>query len=209
MSQQINLFNPIFLKQKKYFSAVAMLQALALLIFGSLMVAAYATYQVSALTKEAALSAAQLQAAQAQLAKVRAEYAPRQKSQALEQQIVKFETDIQSYKQVFDILEKGDFGNTKGYSAYLAAFARQIVDGVWLTGLSLVGAGNEIEVRGRALRPEQIPAYINNLKREPVMQGKSFANLEMQVPDTKQPGKTDAASAKPKEPANYIEFSLR
>jgi hypothetical protein len=29
MSQQINLFNPIFMKQRKYFSLLAMLQALA------------------------------------------------------------------------------------------------------------------------------------------------------------------------------------
>ena len=34
MSQQINLFNPIFLKQKKTFSAVNMLDALALLLVG-------------------------------------------------------------------------------------------------------------------------------------------------------------------------------
>jgi len=209
MSQQINLFNPIFLKQKKYFSAVAMMQALALLVIGSLAVAAYATYQVSSLTKEAALSASQLQLAQEQLAKVRAEYGARQKSAALEQQISKTETEMQSYKQVFDVLQKGELGNTNGYSAYLAAFARQIVDGVWLTGFNLVGAGNEVELRGRALRPEQIPAYISKLKREPIMKGKSFATLEMQTPESRQSGKSDAAEEKPKGPANYIEFSLR
>ena len=32
MSQQINLFNPIFLKQKKKFSAVSMVDALAVLL---------------------------------------------------------------------------------------------------------------------------------------------------------------------------------
>lgn len=209
MSQQINLFNPIFLKQKKYFSAVAMMQALGLLVAGSLAVAAYATYQVSNLTREAELSAAQLQAAQAQLAKVKADYGPRQKNAALEQQIQKLETETQAFKQVFDILQKGELGNTNGYSAYLAAFARRIVDGVWLTGFNLAGAGSEIELRGRALRPELIPAYINNLKREPVMQGKSFATLEMQSPEARQNGKAGTADAKPPEPANYIEFKLR
>jgi len=209
MSQQINLFNPIFLKQKKYFSAVAMLQALALLVAGSLVVAAYATYQVSTLTREAALSIAQLQTAQTQLEKVRADYGPRQKSAALEKQIQKLETETQAYKQIFDILQKGELGNTNGYSAYLGAFARRIVDGVWLTGVNLVGAGNEVELRGRALRPDLIPAYINNLKREPIMQGKSFATLEMQSPEVKQNNKADGTDAKAAEPANYIEFNLR
>ena len=32
MSQQINLFNPIFMKQKKYFSVTTMLQALGLIV---------------------------------------------------------------------------------------------------------------------------------------------------------------------------------
>lgn len=209
MSQQINLFNPIFLKQRKHFSAVAMMQALALLVLGSLLVSAYATFQVSVLTKEAALSASQLQTAQAQLAKVRAEYGPRQKNQAIEQQILKTESEIQAYKQVLDTMQKGEFGNTKGYSAYMAAFARQIIEGVWLTGFSLVGAGNEIEIRGRTVRAELVPTYMNNLKREPVMQGKSFATLEMQAPETKQAGKSDPSDAKPAETVGYIEFSLR
>ena len=47
MSQQINLFNPIFLKQKKYFSVVTMLQALLLIVLGSMLFFAYARSLVS------------------------------------------------------------------------------------------------------------------------------------------------------------------
>ena len=46
MSQQINLFNPIFLKQRKYFSLLTMLQALGLIVLGSLFFYGYALYQV-------------------------------------------------------------------------------------------------------------------------------------------------------------------
>jgi hypothetical protein len=208
MSQQINLFNPIFLKQKKYFSAVAMVQALGLLVAGSVLVAVYASYLVASVSKEAAVTTAQLGAAQAQLAKVKMEFAPRQKNQGLEVQIQKAEAETQSLRQVFDILQKGEIGNTKGYSGYLRAFSRQIIDGVWLTGLSIVGAGNEIGLHGRALQPELVPAYMNRLKREPVMQGKSFGTLEMQVPQVDQLGKGDPAGAKTRVPAGYIEFSL-
>ena len=49
MSQQINLFNPIFLKQRKYFSLLAMLQALGLIVLGSLFLYGYALYQVEQL----------------------------------------------------------------------------------------------------------------------------------------------------------------
>jgi Tfp pilus assembly protein PilN len=208
MSQQINLFNPIFLKQKKYFSAVAMVQALGLLVAGSVLVAVYASYVVASVSKEAAVTSAQLAAAQAQLAKVKMEFAPRQKNQGLEVQIQKAEAETQSLREVFDILQKGEIGNTKGYSGYLRAFSRQIIDGVWLTGLTIVGAGNEIGLHGRALQPDLVPAYMNRLKREPVMQGKSFGTLEMQVPQVDQAGKGDPAGAKTRVPAGYIEFSL-
>jgi Tfp pilus assembly protein PilN len=215
MSQQINLFNPIFLKQKKYFSAMAMAQALGMLAIGAALVIVYASFQASSLNKEAVASTAQLEAVKAQLAKVKSEYGPRQKSASLEQEVKQAETEMLSLRQVFDILQRGDFGNTKGYSGYLRAFSRQIIDGLWLTGIDIVGAGNELAVQGRALQPALVPAYMNNLKREPIMQGKSFATLEMQDQQDKQAdkaGATDTAGVtgakQPVVSAGYIEFRL-
>lgn len=212
MSQQINLFNPIFLKQEKHFSARTMAQALGLLLLGSLLLTGFTSYQVSSLAKEAAATSTQLVLAQGQLAKVTADYAPRSKSKPLDDDIQKTEMDVKSLQQVFDILKKGDFGNTKGYSEYMRAFSRQIANGLWLTGFSIHGAGNEIGLQGRALQPELVPAYIGRLKHEPVMQGKSFATLEMQVPQVDQIKKGETAAATgviQRVSAGYIEFSLQ
>ncbi|HEY0491200.1 MAG TPA: MSHA biogenesis protein MshI, partial [Telluria sp.] len=52
MSQQINLFNPVFLKQRKVFSSVAMARALGVLLVGALAMVAYGKQHVSALEKE-------------------------------------------------------------------------------------------------------------------------------------------------------------
>ena len=207
MSQQINLFNPIFLKQKKYFSAVAMAQALGLVLVGALLVAAYANYRVSNLKMQAANSSAQLAASQAQLIKFNAEFGLRQKSKTLESQISAAESEILALQQVFDILKKGDFGNTQGYSEYLKAFSRQTLGGLWLTGFNILGAGNEIGLQGRALQPELVPAYISRLRHEPIMRGKSFSSLEMNVPQIELANK-DPAAPKQMGPAPYIEFNL-
>jgi hypothetical protein len=209
VSQQINLFNPIFLKQEKLFSAVTMAQALGLILLGSAVLIAYSYYKSSSLSIEAAANTTQLALAQTQLARINAEFGPRQKSKLIEDDIQKTEIEVKSLQQVFDILQKGEFGNTKGYAEYLRAFSRQILGGVWLTGFSIYGAGNEIGLQGRALQPELVPAYIGRLKREPVMQGKSFATLEMQLPLVDQVGKGDAATAKLRVPAGYIEFNLQ
>lgn len=204
MSQQINLFNPIFLKQKKYFSAVTMVQALGLILAGAIVLTVYVNFQLATLQNEAENTSKQLRTAQAQLAKVAAEYAPKQKSKALESEVKEAEANIVVLQRVFDVLKKGEFGNTDGYAEYFRALSRQIDDGVWLTGFYVHGAGNELGLKGRALQPDMVPAYINRLKREPVMQGKSFAALEMQT--------GEAASAdrnKPPVEAGYIEFTLR
>lgn len=209
MSQQINLFNPIFLKQEKLFSAVTMAQALGLILLGSAVLIAYSYYQLFDLSRQATAGTTQLALAQTRLAKVSAESGLRQKSRLIEDDIRKTETEMKSLQQVFDILKKGEFGNTKGYAEYLRAFSRQILDGVWLTGFSIYGAGSDIGLQGRALQPELVPAYIGRLKREPVMQGKSFATLEMQLPLVDQAGKGDPAAARQRVPAGYIEFNLQ
>jgi hypothetical protein len=210
VSQQINLFNPVFLKKKKYFSAVTMAQGLGLILVGSVAVIMYAQLQLSSLKLETTATANQLKQSKSQLAKVSAEYTPRQKSKSLDDEIQRMENELKSQQQAFDMVKKGGFGNTKGYSEYMRAFSRQILSGIWLTGFSINGPGTDIELRGRALQPQLVPNYINRLKQESVMKGKSFAALTMEVPALESESKGNAAAAnKERALAPYIEFTLR
>ena len=209
MSQQINLFNPIFLKQEKYFSANTMAQALSMILVGVLCLAGYVGFQSYKLQRQSVEASNQLALVQSQLAKVNAEFGPRQKSQVLEKELRQAETEMLSLQKVSDILSKGEFGNTKGYSEYLRAFSRQVVNGLWLTGFSIYGAGNEIRLQGRVLQPELVPVYIARLKREQIMQGKSFSALEMKVPMVEKVNNDTTAGAATQEFAGFIEFSLQ
>jgi hypothetical protein len=56
------------------------------------------------------------------------------------------------------------------------------VGGMWLTGVSIVGAGNEIGVQGRALDAQLVPQFITRLAQEPVLRGKTFAELRIERP---------------------------
>jgi hypothetical protein len=209
VSQQINLFNPVYLKQKKHFSAVTMVQALGLILLGSILLSAYMGYQLSVLEKEASITTAQLAAAQTQLGKVNATYGVRQKSTALQEEVRKAETDMKSLLQVFDTLQKGEFGNTKGYAEYMRAFSRQSVPGLWLTGFSIVGAGTDIGLMGRTLQPELVPAYLGRLRQEKSLRGKSFSTLEMESRSAASANPGQATGTVGGNPSTaYIEFSL-
>lgn len=210
MSGQINLFNPIFLKTKKVFSAVALFQAFVLVLSGAILMLGYAGYQSRELNKNAEIVTAQLRVAEAQVAKLRAMAAPPGANLALENSLATLEADIKNRQKIATILQKSDFGNTKGYSAYMVAFARQIPNGLWLTGFNITGGGSEVALQGRSLKPELVPAYVSQLKLETIMQGKSFSALQMQLPQI-----VSAAVAgkveinKPVEYAAYVEFDLR
>ena len=82
----------------------------------------------------------------------------------------------------------------------MEAFARQTLNGLWLTGFSIDGDATQMSLSGAALSPELVPGYIMRLNNEKVMRGKTFASLQMQLP------KVDAGK-----PATtkYLEFNLQ
>jgi hypothetical protein len=206
VSQQINLFNPVFLQQKKIFSARTMGAALLVLFVGAAAIGVYGNMRVQALQKEADAGAAQLARKQERLASVGTEFAPRQKSAAVEAELTEVESQLAALREVSGVLERGELGNTQGYAEYFRALARQHVDGLWLTSVSISGAGVDIGVRGRALDPQRVPGYLNRLTSEPVMHGKSFGSLSISqgVGATR----VDETGKPVTQAAPYVEFSL-
>lgn len=198
MSQQINLFNPIFLKQKKYFSVVTMLQALLLIVIGSMLFYGYAWYQVRELAKQTVEMTKRYEAEQKRMVDYANEFSPQRARQALDQELSGLEAQARLQDSILQTLKSGALGNTQGYSGYLSAFARQSVQGLWLTGFNINGDGAEISLQGAVTNPRLLPTYIQRMGREAVMRGKTFEYLKMNQPLVE--GK----------PVNaYVEFSLR
>jgi hypothetical protein len=218
LSQQINLFNPRFRLQKNYFSAAALVTVVGIVLLTAVAVGIAARQRVAALEVQAATVKADLAVREARKATAATAYAPRQRSQTLEQELEQAESEHRALLNVSAILEKGEFGNTHGYSAYFRAFARSGVSGLWLTSVQIVGAGNEIGLQGRALQASLLPGYLQGLSREPVLKGTTFGHLEMAQPKPDAAAVAAAtaaaasgASAAAKAPAapSFVEFSLQ
>ena len=205
MSQQVNLFNPKFEKQTHRVSAATSAQALGVLAAGLLLLTWYGQHRVAGLQREEASVKAQLAQREARRNKVLQDFPPRRKDPALEGQLASAEADRASLRHAADVLARGDLGNTQGYAAYLRTFAQAKVDGVWLTGASIVGAGNDIGLQGAALHEAQVPAYIASLARQDVLKGKTFASLDIGQPEAA----AAAAESKPADSVPYVRFSLQ
>lgn len=199
MSQQINLFNPVFLKQKKYFSVVTMLQALGLILLGSVLFYGYAAYQVVHMSGQVDEMARRYAAEQAKLVKLTNEYSRQNTGQRLEDELRQLEAQAAAQTTLLNLLKSGALGNTRGYSGYMQAFARQSLKGLWLTAFDIVGDGVQMSVSGAVTNPQLVPAYIQRLGSEKVMQGKTFSILQMRQPDD------DGGRRAPR----YVEFNLR
>jgi hypothetical protein len=202
MSKQINLFNPELLKQEAVFTATTMALSLGLLLVGATAIALYGRYSVSKLEQVAQAGADQLAQRKVRQVGVMAEFAPRGKNPAIERQIGEVENAMRALRDVSAELQGGQLGDTTGYAGLFKALARQSTVDLWLTGVSINGAGKQLGLQGRALEPNLVPAYISRLAREPVMQGKTFGSLQISRASVKDD--KDVTTLAP-----YIDFSLQ
>jgi hypothetical protein len=199
MSQQINLFNPAFVKRRKHFSLPTMLQGLGLIVLGALAFYGYALHQVGQLEKQAEQGDKRYQKEQAQLAGYAAEFSPQRAAQALQEEVRLLEKRVADQAELVEIIKSGAVGNTTGYSEYMRAFSRQVEEGLWLTGFGISGDAAQISLSGAVLDPGLLPAYIQRLGKEGVMRGRTFATLQMRQP------KIDAGQGMV---PRYVEFTL-
>lgn len=202
MSQQINLYNPDFVQQRQWLSLNTLSASIGVLV---LLIAAGSVLggmRNQALAKQERASAGQLAQLKEQAGKMTAQVGARQKDPQLLEELGRVQADLDAGAEVLAVLQGGALGNTAGYSEYLRAFARQSFDGLWLTGFSIAGAGQDVTIEGRALRAELVPDYLKRLNRERVMQGRAFSELSMELP--KAEADTPAQTGR----AAYLEFRL-
>jgi len=203
MSQQINLFNPLFLKKEKYFSALTMAQSLGLIAIGLALLYAYALVQTRRLEGLAATGESQLALQRAGLARL----AGQGEGKLLESQLARLDSEIKARQAALGALHSADFGNTEGFSRYLAAFGRHVVPGVWLTGFSVGESGNDLQIQGRVTQADLVPTYIRALSAEEVMRGRQVVELKLAAKEDAAAAKAAAAGA-PGAPGRFVEFSL-
>jgi hypothetical protein len=161
MYQQINLYQPVFRHQQKIVSARTMLQIVALaglVVCGFYCAASWNLYQ---LRSTSAALARQFDALNSRLVQLEA-------AQGTDNggDITTLQHRLDTHRQLYQRLEQllGQAGN--GFSQVFDALANQTLPGLWLTGITLSGAGNT-ELRGTTVDPELIPRYLLQLSGEP------------------------------------------
>ncbi len=208
MSQQINLFNPVFLKQKHYFSALTMVQALGVVLAGALGIYAFEFHQNRTLERILADTDRQISTQREQMLRFSREFSSQGASHALINELTRAEERLEQRTNLLADLKTGVGGNAEGFSGYLGALARQATPGVWLTGLEIGAKDSALVIRGRALDSQMVPTYIRSLNREAPMAGRPIGELRMTAKGEPSAAPGAPAAAPGSAPTQYIEFSL-
>ncbi len=183
MRQEINLYQPIFRKQKKVFSSKALLQASALVVAGLLLVYGYGVWRLQGLEEELLALQGQRQAASQRLEKLAKQFPQQEKSRVLEAELQRLTRDVRLRRKVEQLLTSGAYGNRKGFSERLAALARQHIAGLWLTNVEISEVSKGVGLAGSAVDPKLVPKYVQRFSNEPSLAGMRFQHLRVDRPE--------------------------
>lgn len=182
VSQQINLYAPIFRRQSKVFSAVTMLQGLGLI---AVVVAVFyytISLHTSLLEVRAADSSRQLHGELERLKAYDVREQAGERAKSLAERRKALEASLASQTEMLKAFDAGALGRTEGYSQPLRALARRSMEGVWLTRIEFAEASGEVSLSGRAARADLVPTYLERLRGEEALRSHAFSKLEVTRP---------------------------
>ncbi len=180
MPQQINLFTPILLTQKRYFSGQAM--ALALLLFlvlgGSL--CAYGVWSLNAsseaLKGELAARNAERELLQKAIKARTAEASSGPEAVLKESKIM--EAELQQRQSLLDDLRRGLIAPGGGHAARMRLVAQSIPTAVWIT--EILADERQLEVHGFTAEPATLNEWVARLSQSPLLKGQSLAAVKVE-----------------------------
>ena len=158
MSQQINLLNPALIKQKDFLNPNNIVMTLGVLSVLMLGYYGYAQQQLSLLSTQRSQVAEELTATQAQLKQTALLHTPRAPDKTLLEQITQLEQKEIMQQQILRTVDQSSATPEKGYAALMRAFARQSLDGLWLTSFSFDSQTERLNISGRTLQAALVPA---------------------------------------------------
>jgi hypothetical protein len=184
MHQQVNLYQPVFRKQQKVFSAVTLTQiaggvlALLLVLFG------HARWSLAGMDAAAESLQKQHDHLRAQISALEQGSTP--DTAALDADIDQLTQTVAERRVLLNRFGELSLKRRNGFSSQFRILAEQQVRGLWLDGVTVDDEGR-IEIRGTALDPKLIPLYLQKIEAQPELSATPFATVSMTRADSQRP----------------------
>jgi len=188
----INLYQAHLREEKRRFSSKTLAQSALALVSILTAAASYNGWQIFQLRGQIAAAERRYALVKQQSSELGQQPPTRPVNAALAEKVHKLEYLLESQNQLRALLKDDLFAGGRGYSQYLVALARQHVAGLWLSGITLSGAGHGLTLRGHTIAPELLPRYLQNLAKETPLQGVTLHIFRLNRPEEKQTSAADA-----------------
>jgi Tfp pilus assembly protein PilN len=193
INQQVNLFQPIFRKERKLLSFKVLVQGCAAVAVGLAMLFGWSLQQTQQMETELAQLKRQQSQFSTKLTEVSARLASMKTDTAPQLALASLEKELVARQKVVSALQRVKDSYSKGVSAYLESFSRQAPKGVWLTGFTVQAGGEGLVIRGSSLSPALVPTFLQQLSSENALRGTEFGLLQIQ---------------REKPDASYVDFTV-
>jgi len=177
MHQQINLFQPVFRRQEKVFSAVTLLQIGAAVLLLLAIIAAHARWTLSGMGDTATTLQQQLNSLDQRMGELKDD-ARTPQTDALDKEIEALSTDVDQRRQLLARFDQLITQRRSGFAGPFRALAKEHVPGLWLEGVS-VDSRQRIELRGITLDAKLVPIYLQQLEGRSDLSDTSFETVSM------------------------------
>ena len=194
MPQQINLCTPIFLTQKRYFSAQTMASALGVFVVLGGLLSGYWTWTLQSLSEgyQQSVNANQREISrlQAAIRLNRENSAPA--DAALVQELQARQGELERRQALLAELRRGLLRDGQGHAARLQLVARSIPPQAWVT--TIKADEQSLELGGYTLEPAALNGWMERLAQSPLLQGQllSVVKVERVATEGRGPGAAPA-----------------
>lgn len=182
MEQQVNLYQPILGAEKHLFSARAIAIALALLAVSLALLGGYGSWRTSRLERAIAQLEARQAADLAAAERGGVVLKPAKSAAQLDEEAKQLAAEIATRERALALVRLGAPSAATGFAARLEALAHRQVEGLWLHEIVLGSGEGRLAMRGAALEPNLVPAYLSALAGEPALAGVRFDKLMLRRP---------------------------
>jgi hypothetical protein len=185
MHQQINLFQPVFRKQQKVFSARTLAQIAAAVLVLLIAILAHVRWSLASMGRSAEALQQQHEHIRKQIEALEAAYQTPD-TRTLDAEIEQLMADIDQRNSLLVQLDLQTIQHRNGFAAQFSALAEQHIAGLWLEGITVEGDGR-IELRGVSLDAKLVPAYLQQLQKRQGLSTTPFETVSMQRMSADQP----------------------
>jgi hypothetical protein len=207
MFQQINLYEPIFRKEPKLFSANAICGGVGIVAAGLIAIALFSWWRAALLERLLRTVQSQESAQKNFIDHTAAIVSLGESPQSIETRLQAMAIDLERRRQALRYLRGAEAGDAapqgggsrvagrgnRGFSGYMAALARQQLDGLWVTAATFTADSSGFELAGSAMSADLVPIYLGRLSGEAALAGIPLQSIEIR---------------RPKGPAKQIDFTV-